>query len=163
MKTLLLLRHAKSSWDDETLPDHERPLNGRGKRAAPLMGKLILKLKLVPEQILSSTAVRARTTAAIVARNSGFKGAIELHRELYDAGVEDIVHVVSEVYHDDSRVLVVGHNPGLEQLLFALTRTDEHLPTAGLAQIDLPLKTWRGLSASSRGTLVHLWRPREVE
>ena len=134
----------------------------RGKRAAPLMGKLILKLRLVPDQILSSTAVRARTTAAIVAENCGFKGAIELHKELYAADAESIVHVVSEVYHDDSRLLVVGHNPGMEQLLFALTRADEHLPTAGLAHIELPLNTWRGLSASSRGTLIHLCRPKEM-
>lgn len=163
MKTLLLLRHAKSSWSDSSLSDHERPLNNRGQEAAPRMGQLIREMDLIPDLILSSTAVRARTTAALIAENSGYAGPIELKKNLYEANAERLVQEIAKTDDDHARVMVVAHNPGMDELLACLTRVDEHMPTASLAQISLPLDNWYDLGISTKGKLVQLWRPRELD
>ena len=164
MKTLLVLRHAKSSWKDQSLDDHKRPLNTRGKKAAPRMGKLLRDEALVPDRIISSTAVRAKTTAERVAKSSEFRGKILLDDRLYLAGPSAIVGVLNEIEDESvSRVMIVGHNPGQEKLVRELTGRDERFPTAALARIDLPIETWKELDLSVRGTLVHLWRPKELE
>ncbi|MGC1929423.1 MAG: histidine phosphatase family protein [Candidatus Nitrosopolaris sp.] len=101
MKSVLILRHAKSSWKHPNLTDHDRPLNKRGKRDAPQTGKLLRKEHVAPETIISSTAVRARATAEAVAKASGYKGRITLNRSLYAAGPEaylDALHNLSEDY-----------------------------------------------------------------
>ncbi|MBW3542445.1 MAG: histidine phosphatase family protein [Planctomycetes bacterium] len=164
MKTLLILRHAKSSWDDESLRDHDRPLNKRGKRDAPRLGRLLLEKDLVPDQILSSTATRARKTAAKVAEACGFKGAIELRSELYPTEPQAFAEVVRELYHDEAaRLLVVGHNPGLEDVLAALVGEPHVLPSAALAHVELPVDTWREFRLDGGGRLANLWRPKELE
>lgn len=162
MKTLLLLRHAKSSWDDPAREDHDRPLKKRGKRDAPRIGRLLAREGLVPDRILSSTAERARATAEAVAEACGFGGSLELSRVLYLAGPDDIVDVVRALPDDGGIVLVVGHNPGLEMLVEALTRRPETLPTAALARIALPIRSWSRLATRTRGELVDLWRPRKL-
>ena len=88
MKTLLILRHAKSSWKDDSLPDHDRPLNKRGKQDAPLVGRLDSRKDLMPDLILSSTAKRARATVELVAEESNYQGEIEYSRDLYAAEAE---------------------------------------------------------------------------
>jgi phosphohistidine phosphatase len=88
VKSVLLLRHAKSCWKHSELADHDRPLNKRGKRDAPLMGRLLKKEDLVPEIITNSTAIRAHATAKAVAKASGYKGEIILNKSLYAAGPE---------------------------------------------------------------------------
>lgn len=163
MKTLLILRHAKSSWKRAESSDHDRPLNSRGKRAAPRMGKLLKQEKLVPDAILSSTAERARATAEAAAEACGYEGMLQLSLDLYLAEPETYVQVLHGVGDDCERVMVVGHNPGLEQLLDALTQEGDVLPTAALAQVELPIKRWRDLDSDTEGTLVNLWRPRELE
>ena len=162
-KTLLLLRHAKSSWKDETLADHERPLNRRGKKAAPRMGHLLREEGLVPERIISSTAVRARTTAWAVAEASGFRGHVSLRPELYLALPETYLEATRRVEGDPGRVLLVGHNPGLEQLLGELTGSCERMPTAALAVVSLPIAHWPELGPQTTGKLVRLWRPKELD
>jgi len=163
MKTLLLLRHAKSSWKNSNLTDHDRPLNKRGKRDAPRMGYLLRREELTPGQIISSTARRARETAALVAEQSGFTAAVELNSNLYHASPEALATVLHELYYEDDPVLLVAHNPGLERFLELLTGQYEPLPTAALAHITLDLADWRQLRPETRGTLVNLWRPRELE
>jgi phosphohistidine phosphatase len=164
MKTLLVLRHAKSSWKDNGLEDHDRPLNKRGKKAAPQMGKLIKKEELTPDLILSSTALRAKTTAELVAQHSKYVGEILFERRLYLAGPANIVEILQEIETEPAgRVMIVGHNPGHEELVRCLTGQDERFPTAALAQIQLPIKTWKELELSTEGALVRLWRPREIE
>jgi len=163
MKTLLVLRHAKSSWDDRTLDDHERPLNTRGQRDAPRLGEVIRELRLVPDVILSSDALRARQTAEAAAKAAHYLGKILLDRRLYGASPADIVRVLRTV--DETKaatVMIVGHNPGLEELVARLTRERQDLPTAALAQIALPVDRWRDLTLSRRGSLVGLWRPKEL-
>ena len=162
MRTLLLLRHAKSSWKHRELSDHDRPLNGRGKRDAPRMATLLAELRLRPDLILSSTAKRARRTAEAVAQRCAHEGLAQLDRRLYLADPADIVDVLREVGGRSPCVLLIGHNPGLEALVAQLTGYVEPLPTAGLAHIELPIRGWRSLRLTTRGRLVNLWRPREL-
>ena len=164
MKTLLVLRHAKSSWDDGTLGDHERPLNERGQRDAPQMGKVIREYRLVPDVLLSSDALRARQTAEAVAKAAHYEGEILLDSRLYGASPAEIIRVLRTVdVTNAATALIVGHNPGLEELVARLTRERQDLPTAALAQIVLPVNQWRDLTVSSRGSLIGLWRPKELE
>lgn len=163
MKTLLVLRHAKSSWDDQNLDDHDRPLNARGERDAPRMGRLARKKRLSVELIISSDALRARLTAEAVADAIGYGGQILLDPRLYHASAADILAVLRGAVDDNvTTVMIVGHNPGLEDLVARLTGDPEGLPTAALAQIALPIERWPDLTASTRGTLVGLWRPKEL-
>ena len=162
MKTLLVLRHAKSSWKHPETSDHDRPLNKRGKRDAPRMGRLVAARGLRPDVIVSSTAKRARLTADEVARHAGYEGSVQLDRHLYLASPDEIVDVVRGVGGGARRVMVVGHNPGLEDLVARLAGSPETLPTAALAEIRLSIRTWKNLAVSSAGTLAGMWRPREL-
>jgi phosphohistidine phosphatase len=163
VKTLLVLRHAKSSWDDPHLDDHDRPLNARGERDAPRMGRLARKKRLSVELIISSDALRARLTAEAVADAIGYGGQILLDPRLYHASAADILAVLRSAVDDNvTTVMIVGHNPGLEDLVARLTGDPEALPTAALAQTALPIERWPDLTASTRGTLVGLWRPKEL-
>jgi phosphohistidine phosphatase len=163
MKTLLLLRHAKSSWDDAALSDHQRPLNRRGEKAAPRIGQLLAEEGLLPDRILCSTAVRARQTAEHVVRHSGYVGEVDYRANLYLAPPEAYLEVLSQLPDDVNTVLAVGHNPGMEDLLYQLTGKHEHFPTAGLARIDFSVAAWSKLDAGARGKLIHLWRPKELD
>jgi len=164
VKTLLLLRHAKSSWADPALNDHERPLNERGRRDAPRMGHLVRKRKLSPDVIISSDAVRARLTAEAVAETSGCAARILLDPRLYHAGPNDIVAVLQTVPDAQAKtVMIVGHNPGLEGLIARLTAEHPDMPTAALARIELPIVHWRDLELATAGTLRAIWRPKDLE
>ena len=162
MKTLLVLRHAKSSWNDTALDDHERPLNKRGRRDAPRVGELVREYGLIPDVIISSDAVRARLTAEAVAKAARYAGEILLDPHLYLACPADILSLLTTVRENAGTVMIVGHNPGLEKLVEQLTGERQDLPTAALAQIGLPIDQWRDLKRSTRGTLVGLWRPEEL-
>jgi phosphohistidine phosphatase len=162
MKTLLLLRHAKSSWKKPDLPDHERPLNKRGKKEAPMVGAYLKESGLVPDLILSSNAKRAQDTAGAVAKACGYEGQVELYQDLYmsdPACYLDILHCQPT---EANRVLVVGHNPDVEDLLTLLTEVQEHMTTAALAVINLPITRWDELNEATDGRLQNLWVPREV-
>ena len=163
MRMLLILRHAKSSWRHPELADHDRPLNKRGKRDAPQMGKLLRQQNLTPDLIISSTALRARRTADEVADWCAFDGAVHLEPSLYLANPGAIVDVVRRLGGDAKRVLVVGHNPGLEELITRLTGRAELFPTAALAQIELAVDRWKVLGSSTPGSLINMWRPKELD
>lgn len=161
MKTLLLLRHAKSSWKKPDLPDHERPLNKRGKKEAPKVGKFLKSNDLVPDLILSSTARRAAETAHAVAEASGFKGQVDLHQGLYLSDPTSYLDILRCLPDEANRALVVGHNPDVEALLTLLTDVTEHMTTAALAIIALPISSWEELNEATDGRLMNLWAPRE--
>ncbi|MDX1947578.1 MAG: histidine phosphatase family protein [Pirellulaceae bacterium] len=162
MKTLLLLRHAKSSWKDSDQDDHDRPLNKRGKRDAPRMGELLRDEGLLPDLIVVSSARRARKTAEHVIQASGYRGETRITGELYEADAAKLMQVLAGLTATCGRVLLVGHNPGLEELLEALTGAYAPLSTAALAKIDLPIEAWGEIS-SSQGQLGHIWQPGELE
>ena len=162
MKKLLILRHAKSSWNHPHLADHDRPLNQRGQAAAPWMGQLLYEEDLVPDVILSSTARRARDTADLVAEASGFAGELVLLESLYHAGPDDYLAALETLPDEVELVMVVGHNPGMEILLEDLTGESERMPTAALALVHLPVKHWSDLTEEINGTLRGFWTPREL-
>lgn len=162
MKTLLILRHAKSSWKDAALADHDRPLNKRGKQDAPRMGKFLRAQNLVPDRIISSTAKRARKTATAVAKACRYESKVELTSEFYHAGPGAYLAVLQNVQDDDQRVMVVGHNPGMEALVAHLTGSMETMPTAALAHVALPIKQWTELNYETQGELLDLWRPKAL-
>ena len=162
MKTLLVLRHAKSSWSDPALDDHERPLNKRGRRDGPRMGQLVREYGLIPDVVISSDAVRARLTAEAVVEAARYAGQILLDPHLYMASAGDILSRLRAVREKAETVMIVGHNPGLEELVAQLTGERQDLPTAALAQIVLPIHRWRDLTLSTRGTLLGHWRPKEL-
>ena len=162
MKILLLLRHAKSSWKDESLADQDRPLSKRGLRDAPRLGKLLNDANLLPDLILSSTARRAQQTVELVTEAAGYSGEVSWLDELYAAAPEEILELLNALPAYYTTVMVVGHNPGLEELLALLTDQVDSLTTAALAQIDLPLDGWDQLTDETQGKLVNIWRPREL-
>lgn len=162
MKTLLLLRHAKSSWKHADLSDHERPLKKRGKRDAPRMGRHLRESDLVPDFVLSSDARRALDTAALLMNACDCDGPFEADRVLYHADPESIVERLRRVSDEHDRILVVGHNPGLEELLELMVGSYERLPTAALVQLDVAIDSWSELAAECDAKLVGCWRPREL-
>lgn len=157
MKTLLLMRHAKSSWGDSSLTDHERPLNERGERDAPFMADLIARQCTLPELIVSSTAVRAAATARCVAEAVGVPLMTEA--AIYDAGAGGLVEVVRGLEPAAATILMVGHNPGFEGLTAFLTGEPVEMPTAAVAVIDLEVDSWSDVTANS-GTLRQLRTPK---
>jgi phosphohistidine phosphatase len=163
MKTLLIMRHAKSSWDDSGTADHERPLTARGERDAPRMGKLLRREGIVPQAIVASDAVRARATARAVAEASGFEGQVEFDSALYGAGPETYREVLSKLPAQVDSALVVGHNPASEELLEELTGEDEPFPTAAIARVELDIVEWRDWGEETGGRLVNMWRPKELK
>jgi phosphohistidine phosphatase len=160
--TLLVLRHAKSSWNHPELDDHERPLNERGRRDGPRMGELMRTYGLMPDIVISSDAVRAQLTADAVAEAARYAGEILLDPRLYMASPADILSLLRTVREDAETVMIIGHNPGLEELIEQLTGERQDFPTAALAHMVLEIDQWRDLTRSTRGTLLGHWRPKEL-
>lgn len=162
MKKLLLLRHAKSSWDDPRLADFDRPLNERGRRAAPLVGRFMRKQKLQPDLVLCSPAERARQTAALVAEAAGLLAPVRFDERIYEATAARLVEVVSQAEEGAAELLLVGHNPGMEELIETLTGAHERMPTAALACITLDVEKWSKARAGA-GRLEWVARPKELD
>jgi phosphohistidine phosphatase len=162
MKTLLILRHAKSSWAHTNLADHDRPLNKRGKQDAPRMGQLLKNEDLTPELIITSSARRALATAELAASASGYEDELQVTRRFYLAGPETYLEVLRGVGEEVGRVMVVGHNPGMAELIDWLTGAGERFTTANIAHIELPINTWSELNDEIEGKLLNLWRPKEL-
>lgn len=163
MKTLLLLRHAKSSWKDADLDDHDRPLNKRGKRDARRIGQLLADENLLPDLIVASTATRARKTGEHVIAESGYRGETRFTGQLYMADADRLRGVLAALAEPLGRVLVIGHNPGLEELLEALVGTYAPLSTAALAHVELEIEHWPQMAGQPPARLVSVWQPRELE
>ncbi len=162
MKTLLIMRHAKSSWNYPELADYDRPLNARGKRDAPRMGQYLRQEELIPDRILTSSAKRARKTANKVAKLCGYTGKVKKLDALYDTvpGVYfEILQALPDTYE---RVMVVGHNPTMEQLVTHLTGEIKRMPTAAIAHIELAIQSWKTLDLYTKETLVNLWTPKTL-
>jgi phosphohistidine phosphatase len=163
MKTLILMRHAKSSWKHPDLPDQDRPLNKRGEKDAPRIGKFIRDKELIPQLILASPAKRVSQTVDGLVGKMDFKGKVEYVNSLYLAEPSAylaILHDVSDIFE---RVMIVGHNPGLEGLLQILSGQVESLPTASIAHLVLPIEHWSDINESTHGELVEHIKPRDLK
>ncbi len=161
MKTLFILRHAKSSWGNANLADYDRPLNERGKKDAPRVGQVLQEHHKVPDLIITSSAERALATAEAAAIHSGYAHELKLDRRLYHAPPTTYLTVLRELGTGPQSVMVVGHNPGVEDLVYHLTGQMEAMPTAALVQVHLPIQQWTDLTEAVKGDLVWLWRPKE--
>lgn len=162
-KTLLILRHAKSSWKNEKLKDIDRPLKHRGEESAKLIGKVLMMAELVPQVILSSPAQRAKQTAELVAEESKFKGDLKFVESYYMGEPEDYIAALNELPDEIERVMIVGHNPGLEALLQLLDGKVDSLPTGSLAYLVLDIKHWAELTKATAGELISFWEPDEIK
>jgi phosphohistidine phosphatase len=162
VKRLHILRHAKSSWDDPDLPDHERPLAPRGEKAAVRIAEHVSAAGIAPELVLCSTALRARQTLAALLSVLPGEAEIRIEDWLYGAGVTDVLARLREVDEDVGSVLVVGHNPTLHELALVLTgREDalERFPTGALASVTVTT-SWAELAGAELAGFVV---PRELD
>jgi len=162
MKTLYLLRHAKSSWEDQGLKDFDRPLNKRGLKAAPRVGAYMLKEKIRPDIVLSSPALRAKQTTTIVCEAAGLSSLINFDERIYEAGVQQLLEIVAGFDDAGNTAMMVGHNPGFEEFLAALTGESHPMPTAALACIKVKVEKWSEV-AGGAGKLVWLIRAKELK
>lgn len=154
MKTLILMRHAKSSWKDHTLDDHERPLKKRGRKAAPRMARWLAAHGLTPDRVLCSSARRTRETLELMREATPELPEPEILPALYEAGPATLLGELRRLPDDSRRVLLLGHQPGLGELLRLLAggvrrpddrRAFEKFPTAAVAVLEVDIATWSGL------------------
>lgn len=162
-KTLLLMRHAKSSWKDEDLADEERPLSKRGKKAASFMGSYFREQGFVPDAILCSPARRARDTAERVLKGGKFDCPIDIARELYFEGPDAYLKRIAKTDRRVQLLLAIGHNPDSELLLTRIAGVDDTLPTAAAALIEFDTDSWRSLLDARTGRLRALLRPKDLQ
>jgi|AGTN01.2.fsa_nt_gi Phosphohistidine phosphatase SixA len=162
MKQLYLLRHAKSSWDDDSLDDFDRPLNPRGKKAAPLMGKVVKERDIAPDIILCSPAKRTKQTIKLVNETAKLKADVTFEEAIYDSSAADLRKLLKKQKKSVGSILLIGHNPGLEELLEQLTGKYEPLPTAALVQIDVNSDDWSHIKDGAN-KLAWIVRPKDLE
>jgi phosphohistidine phosphatase len=156
VKTLYLLRHAKSDWSDPSLPDHDRPLNKRGKRARRAVADHVTGMAV--DLVVCSTARRARATAKPVVEALGC--AVEYDRSVYGAGPDELLDVLRALDDGLGAVMLVGHNPSMEDLTDVLCGASPAFPTAALGTIQLDVNHWVDVVPNS-GTLVAFFTARE--
>jgi phosphohistidine phosphatase len=171
MKTLTLLRHAKSGWDDPVARDFDRPLNGKGKRAAQLVGRHLKGAGLAFDHVVASPAVRVVETLEHVSTGYGRPIAPDWEKRIYLASAATLLDVVHGIADTASHALLVGHNPGLEDLVLQLVPDCQDLlrdaveakyPTASIAELGLPIDDW-AQAAPAGATLDRFIRPRDLD
>ncbi len=169
MKLLTLLRHGKSDWETGAEDDFDRPLKDRGRKDTPMMGKFLASIGATPDLLVSSPAVRARETAELLAPALGYTGEILLEESIYAASAGELMSLLRHLPDQVNHVLVVGHNPGFEDLAARLIGADAYgmasglrLPTAAAAHLTLAVDTWNAVQANS-GQLIWLVNPRMLK
>lgn len=172
MKILGLFRHAKSDWQDPRARDFDRPLNARGRKGAAIMGKHVRDHGVRWERMLSSPAIRCAETIEIACQAAGQPVAVQWDRRIYLASSVTLADLLREQSGDPASILMVGHNPGLEDLIFDLVPDDgssplrdvveEKFPTASFAVLELDIDSWADLKDRC-AKLVHLTRPRDLD
>ena len=146
MKTLYLIRHAKSSWDDPFQDDLDRPLNKRGKKDAPRMGKRLKEMRIHPDLLLSSPAERALSTCLLIAEKIGYPpDNIHTDHRLYHAGEEQLLSVVHGLNDANDAIIMFGHNPGLTDFANRLSSelVTDNIPTCGVVGLRFPVSSWK--------------------
>jgi phosphohistidine phosphatase len=172
LKTLALLRHAKSDWSDARARDFDRPLNARGVRGAQAMGRHIMRTGLAFERILASPAVRVAETIEEASKAWGHSFPVEWDRRIYLASSATLIDLLRELSGEPESVLMIGHNPGLEDLIFDLVPDDGtsplreevevKFPTATFAVLELAIERWSDLDERC-AKLVAMKRPRDLD
>ncbi|MBN1542239.1 histidine phosphatase family protein [candidate division KSB1 bacterium] len=163
MRTLFLIRHAKSSWKNPDQVDFDRPLNKRGKHDAPLMGRLLAEKGITPDCVLCSPAKRARRTLAPIRKTLNLqKTCIEFRDEIYGSDWQELIGLLHQLNDKLKTVFLIGHNPGLSDLAEVLAGAGiDTIPTCGVAVIDLQTVSWSTVEPGS-GILRDLLLPRDL-
>lgn len=159
MKTLLVMRHAKSDWNAEYGRDHERPLNDRGIRSARIMGRVLTADGLAPDLVVTSTAVRARSTASLAKAAGDWDCEVILDPSLYGTVADAAVQSATTV-PDSDRLMLVGHQPTWSILVSVLTGEQAEIKTATVVAIDFDIAAWKDLP-SVRGNISATYQPRD--
>lgn len=146
MKTLYLIRHAKSSWKDLTLDDFDRPLNKRGKRDAPFMGELLYDNEIKPDIIISSPAKRAKDTAKIIAQKVGYEKEILFDERIYEFNLITLVRIIKEINNENDTAFIFGHNPILNIFMEEFCEFDENIPTCGVLKVSFECNEWEKIT-----------------
>lgn len=151
MKTLYLMRHAKSSWKDETINDIDRPLNKRGESDAPFMSQVILQKRVLPDEIISSPATRALATLWHMCPVINFPYQnVKVNPSLYAASPGDMLIIIKEINENAQSVLLMGHNPGLTDFSNYLSGNPiDNIPTCGIVELHFPRKSWMEIELGS--------------
>lgn len=151
MKTLYIIRHAKSDWGNPLLSDFDRPLNKRGEKSAPFMGNILAKAHIHPDLILSSPAVRARMTAIEIAKKVGYKDdSIVYNETLYEADYTAIERVLQSIPSIQETVFLIGHNPGLTKFAQYISgHSIQNIPTCGVVCMKLQKEDWNSIGKNS--------------
>jgi phosphohistidine phosphatase len=149
MKTLYLVRHAKSSWKFPNLDDFERPLNNRGRKNAPFMGKVLKKLKVAPNLVIASPANRASMTARMIAAAINYPlENIRYSEAIYEFSEKALIHVVKKIDDDVNKAMVVGHNPAINGLAnYISDQAIGNIPTCGAICVELDISSWANVNA----------------
>ena len=150
MRILYLLRHAKSSWNDPTLRDFDRPLKKRGREAAERIGQRIASENLSNPLVICSPAVRTRETAEIVLTCANLTVEPHFDERIYEASLRELVQIVTEIPDDHEVAIMIGHNPGFEELLSFLTGEHRRMPTCALAKIGFGDVSWKDVRAGEK-------------
>lgn len=163
MKTLYLIRHAKSSWDDPSLEDFDRPLNTRGKRDATKMGKRLKKLKIMPDLVVSSSAKRAAKTAKKIGREIGYPVEdIQFINTLYHASANELLQVVQHTSSSVIHLMLLGHNPGLTDFANALCQDEiNNIVTSGVYTLQFEIEDWKQIRLNKKGNLLFYDYPKK--
>lgn len=161
-KYLGLLRHAKSSWRDSSLADHDRPLNSRGLRAAPRMGEWLAGQPWLPEVVVCSTAARTVQTWELVSELWPDTPDADFRADLYHASADELLAQIQNLPDVATNALFVGHNPGLENLLARWVNYTDKFPTAAFALLELPISSWRDANWETPVALIVAQKPKEL-
>jgi phosphohistidine phosphatase len=161
VRRLMLMRHAKSDWHDASLSDFERPLNRRGQEAVPIMAKWLEQQGASVDAILASEAIRARQTVEGMIENLGWKGAVFWRQELYLAPPATLVSEITKVPNQFQSLLLVAHNPGLEQLVAHWSGQWQPFPTAAIAIFEFPGDSWED-AIGRMPVCVSVGKPKEI-
>jgi len=162
MKELCLVRHAKSSWKYPKLDDFERPLNKRGRKNAPFMGRILHQLKVDSDLIISSPATRAAMTARILAYAIGYPlEGIRYVESIYESSEMDLIHILRDIEDRVNKVMLIGHNPALTQLANTIGNYPiSNIPTSGVCCVALEITSWSGID-ENRGKLKYFEFPKK--
>lgn len=162
MKTIYLVRHAKSSWSDSNIRDQDRPLNKRGKRDAPFMGKLLSDKGIEIDLLITSSAVRAVETAKLIANELSIKkNEIQIDERLYHPSTLDFLKVINEIDNSCESLMLFSHNPGITEFAnFVSTNDFINIPTCGIVSLCFDIQNWRDLS-NHRGQTIFYEYPKK--
>jgi phosphohistidine phosphatase len=146
MKILYIIRHAKSSWEDISLSDFERPLNKRGEKDAPFMGKVLKELHVRPDIVYSSPALRAKMTAEIITKEVHYDKDILFVDAIYEADVRTLHEFITTIDDENSIVFLFGHNTSLNEVAYKYVGFNENIPTCGVVSIVFDIENWSEIS-----------------